>query len=65
MYNAFIIKMYNNETELCSINSEYQIKLKNKKEDFLYNGECQNIMEILKNEIKAYVKNYKENYNKN
>ena len=34
MYNAFMIKMYYNETELCSINSEYQIKVKNEKEDF-------------------------------
>ena len=52
----WIIKIYNNETKLCSINSEYQIKLKNKKEDILYNGECQNIMEILKDEIKEYAK---------
>ena len=28
--------MYNNETEFGNINSEYQIKLKNKKEDFVY-----------------------------
>ena len=57
--------MYNNETELGNISSECQIKHKNKKEYFLINKECQNIMEILKDEIKAYVKNYKENYNKN
>ena len=65
IYNAFMIKMYNNETELGNISSECQIKHKNKKEYFLINKECQNTMEILKDEIKAYVKNYKENYNKN
>ena len=60
-----MIKMYNNETKLGNINSECQIKLKNKKEYFLFNKECQNTMEILKDEIKEYVKNYIKNYNKN
>ena len=61
MYDGFTIKVYNNETELGYINSNCQIRFKNKKEDFLYNVECRNSLELLKNEIVEYINNYRKN----
>ena len=61
MYDGFTIKVYNNETELGYINSNCQIRFKNKKEDFLYNAECRNTLELLKNEIVEYINNYRKN----
>ena len=74
-YEDCIINFYHNENKLCFINSLCRIeicikkdeKLYRKKDDRLYrneylqNKECQNTVEKLKNEIKEYVNQYKQN----
>ena len=70
-YEAFQISLYHNETKVLYITSlcriEICIKSDDKRHDRLYrnehlqNKECQNTIELLKNEIKEYVKKYKEN----
>lgn len=70
-YEAFQINLYHNETKVLYINSlcriEICIKSDDKRHDRLYrneylqNKECQNTVELLKNEIKEYVNQYNQN----
>ena len=70
-YEAFQISLYHNETKVLYINSlcriEICIKSDDKRHDRLYrneylqNKECQNTVELLKNEIKEYVNQYNQN----
>ena len=70
-YEDCIINFYHNETKLCYVNSfcriEICIKSDDKRHDRLYrneylqNKECQNTVELLKNEIKEYVNQYNQN----
>ena len=70
-YEDFVINFYHNETKVLYITSfcriEICIKSDDKRHDRLYRNEylqdkeCQNTVEKIKNEIKEYVKNYKEN----
>ena len=70
-YEAFQISLYHNETKVLYITSlcriEICIKSDDKRHDRLYrneylqNKECQNTVELLKNEIKEYVNQYKQN----
>ena len=70
-YEDFVINFYHNETKVLYVTSlcriEICIKSDDKRHDRLYRNEylqdkeCQNRVEKIKNEIKEYVKNYKEN----
>ena len=70
-YQDFVINVYHNETKVLYINSfcriEICIKSDDKRHDRLYrneylqNKECQNTVELLKNEIKEYVNQYNQN----
>ena len=70
-YQDFVINVYHNETKVLYINSfcriEICIKSDDKRHDRLYrneylqNIECQNTVELLKNEIKEYVNQYNQN----
>ena len=70
-YEAFQISLYLNETKVLYINNlcriEICIKSDDKRHDRLYrneylqNKECQNTVELLKNEIKEYVNQYNQN----
>ena len=70
-YEAFQISLYHNETKVLYITSlcriEICIKSDDKRHDRLYrneylqNKECQNTVELLKNEIKEYVNQYNQN----
>ena len=70
-YEAFQISLYHNETKVLYINSlcriEICIKSDDKRHDRLYrneylqNKECQNTVELLKNEIREYVNQYNQN----
>ena len=70
-YEAFQISIYHNETKVLYINSlcriEICIKSDDKRHDRLYrneylqNKECQNTVELLKNEIREYVNQYNQN----
>ena len=70
-YEDFVINFYHNETKVLYVTSlcriEICIKSDDKRHDRLYRNEylqdkeCQNTVEKIKNEIKEYVKNYKEN----
>ena len=67
----FVINVYHNETKVLYINSfcriEICIKSDDKRHDRLYRNEylqdkeCQNTVEIIKNEIKEYVNQYNQN----
>ena len=68
---AFVISLYHNATKILYITSlcriEICIKSDDKRHDRLYrneylqNKECQNTIELLKNEIKEYVNQYNQN----
>ena len=70
-YQDFVINVYHNETKVLYINSfcriEICIKSDDKRHDRLYRNEylqdkeCQNTVEIIKNEIKEYVNQYNQN----
>ena len=70
-YEAFQISLYHNETKVLYITSfcriEICIKSDDKRHDRLYrneylqNKECQNTIELLKNEIKEYINQYNQN----
>ena len=70
-YEDFVINFYHNETKVLYVTSlcriEICIKSEDKRHDRLYRNEylqdkeCQNTVEKIKNEIKEYVKNYREN----
>ena len=70
-YQNFVINFYHNETKVLYINIfgriEICIKSDDKRHDRLYrneylqNKECQNTVELLKNEIKEYVNQYNQN----
>ena len=70
-YEAFQISLYHNETKVLYITSlcriEICIKSDDKRHDRLYrneylqNKECQNTVELLKNEIKEYINQYNQN----
>ena len=70
-YEAFQISLYHKDTKVLYITSlcriEICIKSDDKRHDRLYrneylqNKECQNTVELLKNEIKEYVNQYKQN----
>jgi hypothetical protein len=70
-YQDFVINVYHNETKILYITSfsriEICIKSDDKRHDRLYrneylqNKECQNTVELLKNEIKEYVNQYNQN----
>ena len=70
-YEAFQISLYHNATKILYITSlcriEICIKSDDKRHDRLYRNEylqskeCQNTVELLKNEIKEYVNQYNQN----
>ena len=70
-YEDFVINVYHNETKVLYINSLCRIEICIKSEDrrhdrlyrneYLQNKECQNTVELLKNEIKEYVNQYNQN----
>ena len=70
-YEAFQISLYHKDTKVLYITSlcriEICIKSDDKRHDRLYrneylqNKECQNTVELLKNEIKEYVNQYNQN----
>ena len=70
-YEALQISLYVNETKVLYINNlcriEICIKSDDKRHDRMYrneylqNKECQNTVELLKNEIKEYVNQYNQN----
>ena len=70
-YEDFVINFYHNETKVLYVTSlcriEICIKSDDKRHDRLYrnehlqNKECQNTVELLKNEIKEYVNQYNLN----
>ncbi len=70
-YEDFVINVYLNETKVLNINSFCRIEIYIKSEDrrhdrlyrneYLQNKECQNTVELLKNEIKEYVNQYNQN----
>ena len=70
-YEAFQISLYHNATKVLYINNlcriEICIKSDDKRHDRMYrneylqNKECQNTVELLKNEIKEYVNQYNQN----
>ena len=70
-FKDFVINVYHNETKILYITSfgriEICIKSNDRRHDRLYRNEylqskeCQNTVELLKNEIKEYVNQYNQN----
>ena len=61
--DSYVINIYHNDNKFGFINMMYRIIINGDKDDNMYlcHKECQNTMDKITNEIKEYIKSYKQN----